>query len=79
MTESRPEYITCISDPYRDGAARSLCGRTGPEFRFTSIDHAFMNAKNGGRLLACSACIAVVIDVLSNRQGKSDDEQESDR
>lgn len=38
------------------------------EFHFQSIDHAALNGRNEGRLVACSECTTAIIAALSNGQ-----------
>ena len=66
---SIPEHVKCIQDIHVDNQGKSWCGRyIGREFAFTGIDHAALNGRNGGFLVACKACTEAVIKSLSNGQ-----------
>jgi len=61
MTE-RPEYIRCIADTHEDHKGRAWCGAPlAGGFHFESFDHAALNARAGGRLVACPQCVAAVV------------------
>jgi len=78
--DEKPEYVTCIGSPYADDSEtyrniyegethrrffRSICGRRlGAGFVFESIDHAFTNAENDGRLLICPSCVKSVVETM---------------
>lgn len=66
---SRPEYIRCIADNHVQNDGKSWCGRwIKLELHFQSIDHATLNGRNEGRLVACPECAAAIIAALSNGQ-----------
>jgi len=64
MTD-RPEWVKCVLLP--EDNALTWCARQlePAEFAFTSIDHAALNGKHGGRLVACSGCVRLIIGALS--------------
>jgi hypothetical protein len=56
MVNGRPDYVTCIIT--EGNRFKSLCGRD-VGFAFTSLEHADLNEKNGGRLVACEDCLKI--------------------
>jgi hypothetical protein len=62
----RPEWVKCVLVNVADNVDKlSWCGRrVSMEFHFVSIDHAAINAKKHGRLVACPDCVNVIVDVL---------------
>lgn len=66
----RPEYITCIQNTNMSkGVGYSICGRhVMMEFYFQSIDHAYHNNLNEGRLLPCPDCLKKVVETLTKHQ-----------
>lgn len=63
MSETRPEYVKCVS---RNGSpSESVCGRyaAGPMAVWMFVDwtHADRNESNGGRCLTCDDCKAARI------------------
>jgi hypothetical protein len=57
-----PEWIKCIRDNHEDNKGLSWCRRmVSGEWTFTDIDHAAMNGRNQGRLVACPECVKAVI------------------
>lgn len=64
---SRPEYIKCISDTHEDNKGKSWCGRRlFAEFAFVDADHAAMNGRNNGRLVACAECTRLIMAAMQN-------------
>lgn len=74
---SRPDYVRCVltgrydipSDapggPHRE--EKTWCGRdvsTGWGWCFIDASHAALNAANGGRLVACDACVDAIVKAL---------------
>lgn len=70
---NRPSYVDCIEDNHKDNIGMSWCGRSiAYETHFMDIDHAAMNGRNQGRLVACSECTKAIIKALTHGQdGKS--------
>lgn len=64
---NRPEYIKCILNlDMNEGIGVSLCGKIILlNSHFTSIDHAYYNNKENGRLLPCPDCVKEVIENLT--------------
>jgi hypothetical protein len=62
----RPEWVVCVFVDVADNVDKlSWCGRpVGQEFHFVSIDHAAVNAKKHGRLVACPDCVDAIVNVL---------------
>jgi hypothetical protein len=58
---TRPDYIQCISHPRE--TLKPLCGGEYKPF-FVNLDHALLNALQGGRLVACPDCIDKVVGIL---------------
>lgn len=65
--KARPEWVKCIADQHSDNAGLSWCGRRieAFEFSFVDIDHAAINGRNGGRLVACPECVSAICEALS--------------
>lgn len=66
----RPDHIHCIADnqnsPLGTASNCMWCGRWVIGFRFADIDHAAMNGRNDGRLVACQACVRKIVKALQN-------------
>lgn len=66
----RPDYVHCIAD--REGIAdgaparEAWCGRQLSGFHFVDIDHAALNGRQEGRLVACSTCVREIVAALEN-------------
>ena len=63
----RPEWVHCIGfgDAVRTDGRRTWCGRNEMPF-FVDVDHAALNGAHGGRLVACRACVAAIMEGLTN-------------
>jgi len=57
QTTERAEWWTCIASP---STGRSLCGGNHKLYMFTGLDHAYLNAVQDGRLVACPECVAII-------------------
>lgn len=67
--KGRPEYVKCVADVHVNNAGKSWCGRSiAREFSFAGVDHAALNGRGDGRLVACPECTALIIKALSNGQ-----------
>lgn len=55
---------TCVLLP--EESVLTWCDRQleGAEFAFTSIDHAALNGKHGGRLVTCTECLREIHTAL---------------
>ena len=64
----RPEYVKCILDVgCQTNDFSSWCGRDiRGEFSFVDIDHAALNGRKAGRLVACPECFERVVAALRN-------------
>jgi hypothetical protein len=64
----RPEYVHCVEHDHADLKGTSWCGRRlwSMDWRFVDIDHAANNGLNGGRLVACPACVTAITTALRN-------------
>ena len=64
MTD-RPDHVHCIAHTHVDLEGETLCRKSSRmTWCFTSIDHAFNNAVQGGRLLICPECSEVALIAL---------------
>lgn len=63
----RPEWVHCVGfgSAIRTDGKRTWCGRDEHPF-FWDVDHAALNGAHGGRLVACRACVAAIVDGLTN-------------
>ena len=68
MSNGRSDWICCIADGHADKTGKTWCGKTAIGFTFTSLDHAAMNGRNEGRLVACSDCTKAAIEGLTMGQ-----------
>jgi hypothetical protein len=60
------EYEAHIRNPFAEMEHLSICGENiRHEFHFTSIDHAYCNNVNKGRLVPCLKCMVIVVNALS--------------
>lgn len=65
------EYEAHIRNPMANMEHLSLCGENIlAEFHFISIDHAYCNAMQKGRLLPCPKCKKMVINALKMKVSK---------
>lgn len=67
---ARPNYVHCIADikGIEPGtpAREAWCGRALFGFHFQDIDHAALNGRQEGRLVACSGCVSEIVAGLKN-------------
>lgn len=71
MSDAHPDYVKCIAHTREEKLGESWCGRAlSNEWHFTSIEHAIYNALDGGRLVACPACIEAVRRALIVARGE---------
>lgn len=59
------EYEKHIADTHVDHKGLAWCGEKIVGFAFTDVDHAALNARNGGRLVPCPDCLRAVLIVFS--------------
>jgi hypothetical protein len=61
---NRPTWIRCIQSPETN---RRLCDRVGdyPDWLFTGLDHAYLSAIHGSRLVACPECVRVAVIAMT--------------
>jgi hypothetical protein len=59
-----PDGVRCIQDP-RVVENRSLCGRTGDEWRFMGVDGALVASQHESSLRPCASCVRAVVALLS--------------
>lgn len=59
----RPDWVVC-AEKYPE---TTWCGGRlmGGMFRFTGLDHALLNAEQGGRLTLCPECKAAALAILT--------------
>lgn len=66
----RPDYVHCVvvNMVKKDAFNDTWCGRKvgSMEWLFQSVDHAAINGKNEGRLVACKECTAKIYKSLQN-------------
>lgn len=70
------EWVQCVLTGYAekctDGtpsekaeeARMTWCGRQKTGFEFMDASHAALNARNGGRLVACTECVEAICKTL---------------
>lgn len=67
IEEDEEDYCKCIADTSGNQTRMTLCGkRITMDFCFTSIDHAYFNLKNQGRLRICYDCLIEVTNTFDN-------------
>jgi hypothetical protein len=63
----RPEWVRCVAHDHVDLKDTSWCGRSiAHEWAFVDPSHAAENGRQGGRLVACPACVAAIIAALQH-------------
>lgn len=68
---SKPEeHVRCIVLAIQGGKRATWCGKVAHpfDFHFLSVDHAALNGRAEGRLVACRACTDAVVKALHNGQ-----------
>ena len=69
MLSNRPDYIRCIADVHEARKGFTWCGERADGWAFTGIDHAALNGRADGRLIACPECIKAATEALWNNHG----------
>ena len=64
------EYQKHILDTHANNAGKSLCGEAGADklWSFVDVDHAFQNARSGGRLVPCPKCLGAVLRAFDSQK-----------
>jgi len=66
MSTARPDYVKCVAVDDVEHRGLSWCGKRLDLWHFLGIDHAALNGRQGGRLVACPECTEAIITALRN-------------
>jgi hypothetical protein len=69
----RPDYVHCVRHEHLELTGQSWCGRVlRDEWAFVNPSHAAENGRQGGRLVACPACVVAITAALQTGHDDAD-------